>query len=422
MMSGENQQSLRIGLIAVVVALCSLAGCYSTAKRSEPRQKPKSDTYVLAEKEDPKAQHNLGEMYETGNGGFPKNHAEAIKWYRKAAAQGLAASQFALGEMYRRGEGVPHDSQEAVRWYIKAAEQGLPCAQHNLGIAYYRGDGVPRDQEKALVWIRKAAVQGWESSKTAIERFGPSYEVSNTTATFLGDAGTTWGNILGTISEVNSSTRMVCVVLDDGSTIVNQENVKMKLSSYQHDGEAKIYLYVSPSSSIDWSQMLKGKRISFRCKQECNAWVLVTDVLFKGYSAKNKEQKSLSRSSHSQFQRYPSNIQIDIPKEIARLGSDDPIEKEDAAFKLSCQPERARSAIPHLIELLDDETPVTVRSQAPFPALADHYIVVDGDVRLAANSALCRITGKTGGVANWHQWWSEHEKEFKTAEADKDKS
>ena len=137
--------------------------------------------------------------------------------------------------------------------------------------------------------------------------------------------------------------------------------------------------------------------------------------LLKEYGAKDKEQKSLSHSGQSQFQSHPPNIQIDVQKEIARLHSDDPVEKEDAAFKLSCQPERAHFAIPHLIDLLDDETPVEVRGQAPFSSMADQYMVLKGTVRLAAEEALSRITGKRGSCAYWRQWWKEHEKELETA-------
>ena len=60
--------------------------------------------------------------------GCPKDYAEAVKWYRKAAEQGDAEAQFNLGLMYADGEGVPKDYAEAVKWYRKAAEQ---CS--NLG-------------------------------------------------------------------------------------------------------------------------------------------------------------------------------------------------------------------------------------------------------------------------------------------------
>ncbi|MDA9975969.1 hypothetical protein N9F34_03995 [Alphaproteobacteria bacterium] len=37
--------------------------------------------------------------------------AEAVKWYRKAADQGFALGQYALGVMYGNGEGVTQDNE-----------------------------------------------------------------------------------------------------------------------------------------------------------------------------------------------------------------------------------------------------------------------------------------------------------------------
>ena len=56
--------------------------------------------------------------------GVPKNDREAVKWYRLAAEQGVAAAQYNLGLMYDNGDGVPENDREAVKWYRLAAEQG----------------------------------------------------------------------------------------------------------------------------------------------------------------------------------------------------------------------------------------------------------------------------------------------------------
>ena len=62
----------------------------------------------------------------------PQNYAESMKWDRKAAEQGLAKSQFSLGNRYMSGEGVPQDYAEAMKWFHKAAEQGHAEAQKSL--------------------------------------------------------------------------------------------------------------------------------------------------------------------------------------------------------------------------------------------------------------------------------------------------
>ena len=88
-----------------------------------------------------------------------------MRWYRLAAEQGDAGAQNNLGNMYRKGEGVPEDDAEAVRWYRLAAEQGDAGAQSNLGVRYATGEGVPEDDVQAYAWFSIAAAQGDELAK-----------------------------------------------------------------------------------------------------------------------------------------------------------------------------------------------------------------------------------------------------------------
>jgi TPR repeat protein len=64
--------------------------------------------------------------------GAAKDPDEAVKWWRKAAEQGLAGAQFNLGECFMYGQGVAKDPDEAVKWYHKAAEQGHAKAREQL--------------------------------------------------------------------------------------------------------------------------------------------------------------------------------------------------------------------------------------------------------------------------------------------------
>jgi hypothetical protein len=101
-------------------------------------------------------------MYSNGHG-VPKDEAEGVQWYRKAAEQGDAAAQYNLGVMYFEGHGVPKDETEAVKWWRKGAEQGDAGAQHNLGLAYSNGHGVPKDDVLAYKWILLAGAKQEES-------------------------------------------------------------------------------------------------------------------------------------------------------------------------------------------------------------------------------------------------------------------
>jgi len=113
----------------------------------------------LAEQGHVESQYALGQMYRDGQG-VPKDGQQSVAWYRKAAEQGNVDAQNGLGYMYDHGEGVTNDDQQAVVWYRKAAEQGLAGAQHNLGFMYYNGRGVPKDDQQAAAWYCKAAEQG----------------------------------------------------------------------------------------------------------------------------------------------------------------------------------------------------------------------------------------------------------------------
>ena len=64
------------------------------------------------------------------------DYDKALKWYRKAAEQGLATAQCNLGWCYDNGRGVTQNYAEAAKWYRKAAEQGYAHAQFNLGYYY----------------------------------------------------------------------------------------------------------------------------------------------------------------------------------------------------------------------------------------------------------------------------------------------
>ena len=75
--------------------------------------------------------------------------------------------------MYQDGLGVEQDDKEAVKWFRKAAEQGLPEAQRCIGWMYQDGLGVEKDDKEAVKWFRKAAEQGYEPAKAALKELSP---------------------------------------------------------------------------------------------------------------------------------------------------------------------------------------------------------------------------------------------------------
>ena len=98
-------------------------------------------------------------MYESGEG-VSQNHAEAAKWFRKAADQGSVYAQRDLAFIYYNGaEGVPQNFAEAAEWFRRAAEQGYDLAQSILGEMYSKGQGVPQNYILAYMWLSLSSAQ-----------------------------------------------------------------------------------------------------------------------------------------------------------------------------------------------------------------------------------------------------------------------
>ena len=89
----------------------------------------------------------------------PQAWADTATAVRTLAEQGDAKAQYALGTMYRDGQGVTQDHTEAVRWWRSAAEQGVLDATLALGNAYAGGAGIARDNVQAYMWFDIASRQ-----------------------------------------------------------------------------------------------------------------------------------------------------------------------------------------------------------------------------------------------------------------------
>eukprot|EP00613_Pedinella_sp_CCMP2098_P067119 CAMPEP_0171989828 /NCGR_PEP_ID=MMETSP0993-20121228/276611_1 /TAXON_ID=483369 /ORGANISM="non described non described, Strain CCMP2098" /LENGTH=354 /DNA_ID=CAMNT_0012642825 /DNA_START=111 /DNA_END=1175 /DNA_ORIENTATION=+ len=105
-----------------------------------------------------RAQYNLGFNYSRG-WGVAQDYKTAMRWFRKAADQGMADAQFCVGSMYQgddwhSGQGVDEDYKTAMRWFRKAAEQCMP------GDDWHSGQGVDEDFNESVRWFRKSADQG----------------------------------------------------------------------------------------------------------------------------------------------------------------------------------------------------------------------------------------------------------------------
>ena len=112
----------------LVVFPCKSSGIHQSSQLFE-------EFISAAQAGDSESQFQLGVIYDRGEG-VDQDYRQAVEWYTKAASSGHADAQFHLGTMYDRGEGVDQNYQQAFYWYQKAAKQGILRAQFNLGVMY----------------------------------------------------------------------------------------------------------------------------------------------------------------------------------------------------------------------------------------------------------------------------------------------
>ncbi|CAF9931123.1 MAG: hypothetical protein HETSPECPRED_007792 [Heterodermia speciosa] len=116
------------------------------------------------------ANFRLGDAYEHGKLGCPRDPGLSVHFYTGAASRGHPEGMMALCAWYMVGAEpvLGRDEAEAWEWAKRAAEAGLPKAQYALGYFTEMGIGCRRDPLEANVWYVKAADQGDDRARVRI--------------------------------------------------------------------------------------------------------------------------------------------------------------------------------------------------------------------------------------------------------------
>jgi TPR repeat protein len=87
-----------------------------------------------AERDDTQALYYLAQLHAAGEG-VKKDEAEALRLYHRSAERDFNRAQYALGDFYEKGRaGLKPDPDEALKWYRKAAAQGNAQAKARLAV------------------------------------------------------------------------------------------------------------------------------------------------------------------------------------------------------------------------------------------------------------------------------------------------
>ena len=127
---------------------------------------------ISAKNGHPKAQYNLGVLFENGLG-TELDLLQAAKWYIVAAERDYAPAQYNLAVLYHKGAGVPHSKTSAMKWYRKAALQLDELAMYAIGQMHINGEGTPRNLVEGYKWFYLSASLGHPDAPGALETIAP---------------------------------------------------------------------------------------------------------------------------------------------------------------------------------------------------------------------------------------------------------
>ena len=151
--NGSVVLGLALGFILPAIALDDIDWIKSSAEQGN------LDSQVM-----------LGARYKLGSSGVSQDYVKSTYWYKKAANQGDAISQYSLGYAYLEGQGVRQDYSKAIYWFKKSSDQNVPQAQFDLGRIYSQGLGVRQSQSQAKEWYGKACDNGGQYGCEAYKR------------------------------------------------------------------------------------------------------------------------------------------------------------------------------------------------------------------------------------------------------------
>lgn len=136
-----------------------------------------------AEQGQVKSMQSLAQLLYIGRKSVMQDYTQAAKWWIAAAEAGSARSQHNLGSLYQNGQGVLKDRTAAVAWFQRAANQGFPEAQFALAQYHEHGlGGLPKSRTKALELYSLAAAKNFSQAQEHLERLSARAESDATQA------------------------------------------------------------------------------------------------------------------------------------------------------------------------------------------------------------------------------------------------
>ncbi|QCE34581.1 sel1 repeat family protein [Acetobacteraceae bacterium] len=117
----------------------------------------------------PKAQFQLGHLYDQGEAGLPRDEKKAVFWWKQSASQN-ADSAYALALCYQFGAGVKQDAQKSFEYETLASRLGSAEGALALGLHYQIGQIGNEKKESPNKSFSKNPIQAFQFYQLAANR------------------------------------------------------------------------------------------------------------------------------------------------------------------------------------------------------------------------------------------------------------
>ncbi|KAI9225457.1 MAG: HCP-like protein [Piptocephalis tieghemiana] len=125
----------------------------------------------------PEAQFFLANCYGNATLGLSRDHDKAFSLYVQASKQSHSAATYRAAVCYELGAGTKRDHGRAVQFFRKAATLGDTAAMYKLGVILLNGLlGQAKNPREAITWLKRAAAQATEENPHALHELGLCYE------------------------------------------------------------------------------------------------------------------------------------------------------------------------------------------------------------------------------------------------------
>ena len=121
-----------------------------------------------AESNDRPSQVMLGEIYDQQEES-EHNSEQAALWWDKAAAAGyqparnlLALKYYYGGTVFGSQKGWIKDQGKAFEIWLEDAKQNIATSQFMIGVMYQKGEGVTKDASEAWFWLKRSLGNGYK--------------------------------------------------------------------------------------------------------------------------------------------------------------------------------------------------------------------------------------------------------------------